>query len=72
MVADIGTGTGIWLLDLAENFSDAAQFWGFDINISQTPHRDWLPDNVFMEKLDIFGDIPDDLVAEFGTSVRQL
>lgn len=66
VIADIGTGTGIWLLDLAETLPATAQFHGFDIDLAQTPPKEWLPDNVSMKQLDIFGPIPDDLVGRFG------
>ncbi|KAI9722839.1 MAG: hypothetical protein M1828_004405 [Chrysothrix sp. TS-e1954] len=56
-VADIGTGTGIWLIHLAKQ-APKATLDGFDISISQTPPKVWLPSNVKMQVLDIFTEIP--------------
>ena len=66
VIADVGTGTGIWLLDLAESLPQSTELWGFDIDLSQTPPREWLPENVHMEQLDIHDDVPDAFIAKFG------
>ena len=65
-IADIGTGTGIWLLDLAESLPPSTQLHGFDINLTQCPPKPWLPTNVQMRKLDIFDDLPEDLYNQYG------
>ena len=65
-IADLGTGTGIWLLDLSESLSPSAKLHGFDIDLSQAPPTEWLPSNVLMRKLDVFEQLPDDLVGEYG------
>ncbi|MCJ1431029.1 hypothetical protein MMC27_000379 [Xylographa pallens] len=57
-IADIGTGTGIWLLDLADQLPVSVQLDGFDIDTSQCPPAEWLPENVAIHKLDIYGEIP--------------
>ena len=44
---------------------------GFDVDLSQTPPREWLPENVRMRELNIFDEIPDDLVNKFDVvSIR--
>ncbi|TVY84819.1 N-methyltransferase tcpN [Lachnellula suecica] len=51
-IADLGTGTGIWLLDLAQQVPDSTQLYGFDISDSQYPHEEHLPRNVHLSVLD--------------------
>ena len=65
-VADIGTGTGIWLLDLAEELPKSVQLDGFDLNLSQCPPKQWLPENVTMHNLNIHDDIPDEFKGKYG------
>ncbi|KAK1763361.1 hypothetical protein QBC33DRAFT_549991 [Phialemonium atrogriseum] len=53
-IADIGTGTGIWLIDLAQELglteknapTSNIQLDGFDIDIVQCPQPEWLPGNI--------------------------
>ena len=65
-IADIGTGTGIWLLDLAGSLPPSAQLEGLDLDLSQCPPKEWLPENVKMRELNVYDDIPEDLVGVFG------
>ena len=65
-VADIGTGTGIWLLDVRNILPTSARLHGFDINLSQCPPQSWLPNNVSMHILDIHDDLPTDLQGQYG------
>lgn len=53
---------GIWLLDIARTLPSSAQLDGFDIDISDCPHEQWLPPNVTMRQLDALGEIPEHLV----------
>ena len=69
-IADLGTGTGIWLLDLSESLPTSAQLDGFDVDLSQAPPTEWLPQNVSLRKLDILQELPEDLVGQFGRSNR--
>ncbi|KAJ8065346.1 hypothetical protein OCU04_006034 [Sclerotinia nivalis] len=64
VIADVATGTGAWLLDVARDFPQA-QLHGLDNDISQAPHTNWLPGNVSVRHWDIFTDLPDEMVGTF-------
>ncbi|EFY94347.2 UMTA methyltransferase family protein [Metarhizium robertsii ARSEF 23] len=64
-VADVGTGTGIWLFDVREHLAKSAQLVGLDISLNAAPHPDTLPSNVKLRHWDIKDDLPADLVAAF-------
>ncbi|KAF4625371.1 hypothetical protein G7Y89_g12797 [Cudoniella acicularis] len=64
VVADVATGTAIWLLDVAREHP-TAQLDGFDNDISQAPHPKWLPPNVNVRHWDIFEEVPEDMIAKY-------
>ncbi|KAI9646005.1 hypothetical protein NHQ30_005443 [Ciborinia camelliae] len=64
VIADVATGTGAWLLDVARDFPKAT-LDGFDNDVRQAPHQSWLPENVSMRHWDIFTDLPDDMVGKY-------
>ncbi|KAG6364263.1 hypothetical protein INS49_005862 [Diaporthe citri] len=64
-VADIGTGTGIWLLDARDSISPSARLDGFDISLDGVPPADTLPSNVKFRHWDLKEDLPEDLVGVF-------
>ncbi|KAL8952130.1 MAG: hypothetical protein Q9222_001942 [Ikaeria aurantiellina] len=64
VVCDLGTGTGLWLTDLAKSQPSAA-LHGFDIDTSQAPPKEWLPSNVSIETLDVFQPVPERLLGMF-------
>ncbi|KAJ5150915.1 uncharacterized protein N7482_010167 [Penicillium canariense] len=64
-VAEIGTGTGMWLLDLASQLPESVQLDGFDLSEEQFPARYIWPANVTFDKLDAFGDVPDHLANKY-------
>lgn len=64
-VADIGTGTGIWLLDLASHLPPSAQLDAIDISFGQMPPREWLPHNVNLRLVDVFRPPTEDLVEKY-------
>ncbi|MCJ1236445.1 hypothetical protein MMC14_004426 [Varicellaria rhodocarpa] len=64
IIADIAAGTAMWLIDIARELPEA-QLEGFDIDLTQAPHPQWLPSNVTMRKWNIFEDVPDHLVGKF-------
>ena len=55
----------IWLLDLARTLPSTAQLDGFDIDISDCPHEQWLPRNVKMQQFDALSEIPEHLVGMY-------
>jgi hypothetical protein len=65
-IADIGTGTGIWLLDLASTIPSSTQLHGFDVDLSQCPPKEWLPSNVSMQLLNIYEEVPEELQEQYG------
>ncbi|KAL6892006.1 S-adenosyl-L-methionine-dependent methyltransferase [Trichoderma evansii] len=64
-IADMGTGTGIWLLDVAEQVPSTVQLDGFDISDKQFPHKANRPDNMNFRALDAFSQVPDDLMGKY-------
>ncbi|PLB54707.1 hypothetical protein P170DRAFT_452406 [Aspergillus steynii IBT 23096] len=64
-VADIGTGTGVWLTDLARRLPPSVQLDAFDISLEALPHKEWLPANIRSFAWDIKTDVPADLVGVY-------
>ena len=56
-IADIATGTAIWLLDLARSLPDS-RLDGFDISLEQCPPPEWLPASMSINQWDIFSPVP--------------
>ncbi|KAK5125604.1 hypothetical protein LTR85_011878 [Meristemomyces frigidus] len=65
-LADIGTGTGIWLLDMANELPRSSQLDGIDISFGQCPPEAWLPKNVDLHQLDVFDEVPDDMLERYN------
>jgi len=63
-IADVATGTAIWLIDVARSLP-SAQLDGFDIAVTQAPHQKWLPSNIAIRHWNIFEDVPDDLIGKY-------
>ncbi|KAI1144224.1 S-adenosyl-L-methionine-dependent methyltransferase [Hypoxylon sp. FL0543] len=64
-IADVGTGTGVWLTDLATRLPPSVQLDGLDISLHALPPREWLPPNVHVREWDMKGGVPDDLVGVY-------
>ncbi|KAE9376012.1 S-adenosyl-L-methionine-dependent methyltransferase [Stipitochalara longipes BDJ] len=62
-IADIGTGTGSWLIDVARTFP-SAELIGFDISTSAFPHPSTLPPNISFRTQDMLSPFPS---SEIGT-----
>ncbi|KAL4788908.1 hypothetical protein BDV19DRAFT_395546 [Aspergillus venezuelensis] len=60
-VADIGTGTGIWLTDLARRLPTTATLDGLDISFDAVPPGECLPANMTLYHFDVKSDVPDHL-----------
>ncbi|KAF7592023.1 hypothetical protein BBP40_000804 [Aspergillus hancockii] len=68
-IADIATGSGIWLFDLLRDpvvsRYRSLQLDGFDIDLKNAPVADWLPPKITLREFDIFGEIPPDLIGKY-------
>ncbi|KAI0421652.1 hypothetical protein F5X98DRAFT_361155 [Xylaria grammica] len=64
-VADVATGNGIWLRDLAEDIPLSAELHGFDISLDQVGPRPWLQANLHMHTWDIFEEPPSQFCGFF-------
>ena len=63
-IADIGAGSGVWLLDVAESLPSTCQFTGFDLTSSAFPPPETWPSNVSFKIHDMFLPFP---ASEVGT-----
>lgn len=63
-IADIGTGTSIWLLDVSRSVSEAT-LDGFDIDLSNTPPTQWLPKGLTLHNWSVFDPVTDNLVGKY-------
>ncbi|KAI0126778.1 hypothetical protein BJ170DRAFT_596347 [Xylariales sp. AK1849] len=67
-VADLATGTGVWLLDLyrsKELQGIDLRLRGYDISPSWFPHKAWVPDSVEFGCSDLLSDPPPELYGVF-------
>lgn len=64
--------TRIWLLELAEGVPSTTHLDGFDLNVSQTPPKEWLPANVTFKYFDIFEDVPEQFIESYDIIHVQL
>lgn len=62
-IADIGTGTGIWIADTA--LGQAFRIDGFDKSLEQCPAAELLPKACSVRRLDVLQDLPADLNGEY-------
>ncbi|KAJ5779110.1 hypothetical protein N7457_006830 [Penicillium paradoxum] len=63
-IADIGTGTAIWLLDVAQSLPTAT-LDGYDIDLSNTPPIQWLPKRLTLNHWDLFDSVPKHLLGKY-------
>ncbi|RYP89415.1 hypothetical protein DL769_000066 [Monosporascus sp. CRB-8-3] len=64
-IADIGTGTGIWLTDLEARLPNSVQLDALDVSFAATPPPKWIPSNVTLRYWDVKADVPEDLVGVY-------
>ncbi|KAL9059140.1 MAG: hypothetical protein Q9162_001358 [Coniocarpon cinnabarinum] len=64
-VADVGTGTGIWLVKLSSQLAATAQLDGFDISSDQFPHESSLPPNVHLHTSNALEPCPPELRGKY-------
>ncbi|KOS17688.1 hypothetical protein ESCO_002511 [Escovopsis weberi] len=62
-IAEIGTGTSLWLLDLAAKLPETVTLDGFDISDSQFPPSSLLPPNVTLRTMNALDTVPEELVG---------
>ncbi|OJD14782.1 hypothetical protein AJ78_04904 [Emergomyces pasteurianus Ep9510] len=64
-VADIGTGTGVWLRDLAETLPETCIFDGFDISLDQVPDRKLFPKGINYYVQDLLAPFPAEFLGQY-------
>ena len=64
-VAEVGTGTGIWLRDLAAHSPASWTYTGLDLSASQFPAASAAVDRVTFAQLDVLQPIPDEYKGRF-------
>ncbi|KAJ5734486.1 hypothetical protein N7493_003272 [Penicillium malachiteum] len=64
-IADVGTGTVIWLTDLARQLPSTVSLDGLDISFEAAPPKEWLPQNMTLRKFDLMSDVPEDLTGVY-------
>lgn len=70
-IADVGTGTGQWLIDVSHEIP-SAQLDGFDISKDQFPSKAWLPSQITLNEMDITEPIPSSLEGKYDVVHVQL
>ncbi|KAL8943729.1 MAG: hypothetical protein Q9211_000878 [Gyalolechia sp. 1 TL-2023] len=63
-IADVATGTGVWLLEAARQFPDI-ECLGLDISTEQCPPTAWVPSSVKFEAWSFFEEPPCSLRGKF-------
>ncbi|KAG7135038.1 N-methyltransferase tcpN like protein [Verticillium longisporum] len=64
-IAEVGTGTAIWLLDLAQDLPLDTQFHGYDISANQFPPQALWPENLDLGILNALEDPPSRLLGYY-------
>jgi len=64
-IADVGTGTGIWLTDLSRRLPSSVNLDGIDISFDAAPLPEWLPPNMTLFHWDIKQEVPVDLIEKY-------
>jgi hypothetical protein len=66
-IADVATGTGIWVLDASSSasFPPSCEFDGFDISAIQFPSAEYLPENVRFHVWDGTKEVPEEFRGVF-------
>ncbi|KAJ5345235.1 hypothetical protein N7452_003239 [Penicillium brevicompactum] len=64
-IADLGTGTAIWILDLARQVPSSVQLHGFDISGDQFPLKELWPQNVTLGLLNSFSEPPEAFSGQY-------
>lgn len=65
VIADIGTGTGVWLRDLSTSLPPESQLDGFDFDTSKFLDQSLLPSNVKLAFADALKPFPEDMHGKY-------
>ena len=73
-IADVATGTAIWLLDLASTLpsSSTTEFYGFDISTKQFPAPEDRPANVSLYEHNVLNPFPEEYHGTFDVVAVRL
>ncbi|KAI1170441.1 S-adenosyl-L-methionine-dependent methyltransferase [Nemania sp. FL0916] len=64
-VADVATGTALWLTELSDILPTHSELHGFDISHDQYPPKEWLPKNVVLHTHDAFQPFAPEFLGSF-------
>ncbi|KAL2819613.1 S-adenosyl-L-methionine-dependent methyltransferase [Aspergillus cavernicola] len=68
-IADLATGTAIWLCDLLRDPSlseyQSLQLDGMDIDLKNAPVAEWLGPTITLREWNLFDEVPNDLIGKF-------
>ncbi|KAI1092954.1 hypothetical protein F5B19DRAFT_452407 [Rostrohypoxylon terebratum] len=64
-IADVATGNGIWLHDVARGKSTSTELHGFDISLDQVGPKAWLPANIRMHTWNVYDEPSPKFVGYF-------
>ncbi|KAJ5385072.1 hypothetical protein N7517_002983 [Penicillium concentricum] len=64
-IADVGTGTGIWLRELAAVLPITCQLDGFDLSGVMFPSKNILPENITFHHQNLLEPFPDEFLGEY-------
>ena len=64
-VADVGTGTGIWLAEIAPKLPSGARLDGFDLVTTKFRTKDKLAANIRLRQGDILSPFPEELWGQY-------
>lgn len=53
------------MFDVAAQLPRTAQLDAIDIDLSQCPPKEWLPKNVTLKQLDVFGELSDEYIGRY-------
>ncbi|KAI2628869.1 S-adenosyl-L-methionine-dependent methyltransferase [Hypoxylon sp. NC1633] len=64
-IADVGTGTAIWLTDVAARLPPTTRLEGLDVSFHAAPPLEYLASNITLRNWDVKGDVPAELVERY-------
>ncbi|KAI0875226.1 hypothetical protein GGS24DRAFT_515798 [Hypoxylon argillaceum] len=67
-IADLATGTGLWIFDLVKSPEVSGlniKYHGFDISRALFPHNSWLPKNIVLSTSNLLEEPPQSLHGQF-------